>query len=71
MRRLALTWGVIPVKGTAADTTDEMFEIAVKGAIEHRLVSLGDTVIITAGVPVGRSGTTNLIKIHHDRRAYR
>jgi pyruvate kinase len=65
MRRLQLVWGVIPVKGTMADTTDEMFDIAVKGAMESGLVRLGDTVIITAGVPVGRSGTTNLIKIHN------
>ncbi|KIL35558.1 pyruvate kinase [Cohnella kolymensis] len=65
MRRLQLVWGVIPVKGTSAQTTDEMFDIAVKGAIESGLVRLGDTIVITAGVPVGRSGTTNLIKIHN------
>ncbi|MFS0727304.1 pyruvate kinase [Paenibacillus sp. 1P07SE] len=65
MRRLALTWGVIPAKGVAAETTDQMFDIAVNGAMETGLVKLGDTVIITAGVPVGRSGTTNLIKVHH------
>ncbi|TYP71167.1 pyruvate kinase [Paenibacillus methanolicus] len=64
MRRLALVWGVIPVKGTPADTTDEMFDIAVRGGIDSGIVKLGDTVIITAGVPVGRSGSTNLIKIH-------
>lgn len=65
MRRLALGWGVLPVKGDNADTTDEMFENAVKGAMNTGLLSLGDTVVITAGVPVGRAGTTNLIKIHH------
>ncbi|BBI34987.1 pyruvate kinase [Cohnella abietis] len=65
LRRLQLVWGVIPVKGVTAKTTDEMFEIAVKGALETDLVRLGDTIIITAGVPVGRSGTTNLIKIHN------
>ncbi|XEC96465.1 pyruvate kinase [Paenibacillus tarimensis] len=65
MNRLALTWGVIPVHGKTAETTDEMFEIAVLGGMETGVVKLGDTVIITAGVPVGRSGTTNLIKIHH------
>jgi len=65
LRRLQLVWGVIAVKGVPAKTTDEMFEIAVKGAIESGLVRLGDTIIITAGVPVGRSGTTNLIKIHN------
>jgi pyruvate kinase len=64
LRRLALVWGVIPALGTAATTTDEMFDIAVEGAIGTGLVRLGDTVVITAGVPVGRSGSTNLIKIH-------
>ncbi|MFC5468888.1 pyruvate kinase [Cohnella suwonensis] len=65
LRRLQLVWGVNPVKGVSATTTDEMFEIAVKGALETGYVRLGDTIIITAGVPVGRSGTTNLIKIHN------
>ncbi|QMV40748.1 pyruvate kinase [Cohnella cholangitidis] len=65
LRRLQLVWGVLPVKGVSAKTTDEMFEIAVKGAMETGTVRLGDTIIITAGVPVGRSGTTNLIKIHN------
>jgi len=64
LRRLALVWGVIPALGTPAKTTDEMFDIAVDGAISTGLVRLGDTVVITAGVPVGRSGSTNLIKIH-------
>ncbi|WP_128657027.1 pyruvate kinase [Paenibacillus sp. 598K] len=65
MRRLALTWGVIPAKGVPAETTDQMFDIAVEGAMKTGLIQLGDSVIITAGVPVGRSGTTNLIKVHH------
>ncbi|MFC5531254.1 pyruvate kinase [Cohnella yongneupensis] len=65
MRRLQLVWGVYPVKGMTAETTDEMFDIAVQGAIESGIVRLGDTIVITAGVPVGRSGTTNLIKIHN------
>jgi len=64
-RRLQLVWGVIPVAGVSASTTDEMFDIAVQGAIQSGIVKLGDTIIITAGVPVGRSGTTNLIKIHN------
>ncbi|MBB6732627.1 pyruvate kinase [Cohnella zeiphila] len=65
LRRLQLIWGVTPVQGTLAGSTDEMFDIAVEGALKSGIVHLGDTVIITAGVPVGRSGTTNLIKIHH------
>jgi pyruvate kinase len=64
-RRLQLVWGVIPVSGTSANTTDGMFDIAVEGAIASGIVRLGDTIVITAGVPVGRSGTTNLIKIHN------
>jgi len=65
VRRLQLVWGVVPVQGTLAGSTDEMFDIAVAGALKSGHVRLGDTVVITAGVPVGRSGTTNLIKIHH------
>ncbi|MBP1993258.1 pyruvate kinase [Paenibacillus eucommiae] len=65
IRHLSLVWGVIPVKGVEAKTTDELFELAVETSIKSGLVTLGDIVIITAGVPVGRSGTTNLIKVHH------
>ncbi|WP_338555204.1 pyruvate kinase [Paenibacillus sp. KS-LC4] len=65
MRRLALVWGVYPVKGALVDSTDGLFENAVTGALSTGLLALGDTIVITAGVPVGRSGTTNLIKIHH------
>ncbi len=64
MRRLCLTWGVIPVKGEEARTTDEMFQMAIDRGIQTGILGLGDIVVITAGVPVGRSGTTNLIKIH-------
>ncbi len=65
MRRLCLIWGIHPVKSIDAKTTDEMFEIAVDRSLRTGIVKLGDLVVITAGVPVGRSGTTNLIKIHH------
>lgn len=63
LRRLALTWGVTPVKGEFASSTDEMFGNAMKGGIDSGLVKEGDLVVITAGVPLGRSGSTNLIKI--------
>jgi pyruvate kinase len=65
MRRLALVWGVLPVKGEMVSSTDEMFEMAVDAAVKQDHLHLGDLVVITAGVPVGRSGTTNLIKVHH------
>lgn len=64
-RYLALTWGVLPIIGGEAETTDEMFDIAIEKAMSTGMLSLGDTVVITAGVPVGLAGTTNLIKIHH------
>ncbi|WP_028548088.1 pyruvate kinase [Paenibacillus sp. UNC451MF] len=64
LRRLSLVWGVVPIKGEMCQTTDELFELAVDNSVKAGLVSLGDTVVITAGVPVGRSGTTNLIKVH-------
>lgn len=63
MRRLALAWGVTPVKGEVASTTDEMFDRAMKGGLESGLVKEGDLVVITAGVPLGCSGSTNLIKV--------
>jgi pyruvate kinase len=64
MRRLNLVFGVFPIKGEKADNTDELFEKSVDLAQKSGLVQLGDVVVITAGVPVGRSGATNLIKIH-------
>ncbi|MFK7697317.1 pyruvate kinase [Paenibacillus sp. HJGM_3] len=65
MRRLCLIWGVIPIKGEEARNTDEMFQLAVDHSMKAGLIRLGDLVIITAGVPVGRSGSTNLMKVHH------
>ena len=50
--------------GEDARDTDEMFQIALDRAMKAGHIGLGDLVVITAGVPVGRSGTTNLIKIH-------
>ena len=63
LRRLALTWGVTPVKGEQASSTDEMFDYAPQGGVKSGLVKEGDLVVITAGVPLGRSGSTNLLKV--------
>ncbi|MNW48423.1 Pyruvate kinase [compost metagenome] len=68
LRRLALNWGVTPVKGTLATSTDEMFDYAMKGGLDSGLVKEGDLVVITAGIPLGRSGSTNLIKIGQVRK---
>ncbi|WP_240374626.1 pyruvate kinase [Bacillus piscicola] len=64
LRRLALVWGVTPLLGTAAKSTDEMLDSTVRASLKAGLVKHGDLVIITAGVPVGESGTTNIMKVH-------
>ncbi|MBE4908249.1 pyruvate kinase [Bacillus luteolus] len=63
-RRLALAWGVYPQAGSIATSTDEMLDIAVQEGIQSGIITPGDLVVITAGVPVGETGTTNLMKIH-------
>ncbi len=63
-RQLALVWGVYAITGKKATSTDEMLEIAIDRGLSTNLVERGSKVIITAGVPVGESGTTNLMKIH-------
>jgi pyruvate kinase len=63
-RRLALVWGVYPQMGTQATTTDDMLDIAVQESLNSGIVKHGDLVVITAGVPVGESGTTNIMKVH-------
>jgi len=62
-RRLALCWGVIPVRGENSASTDGMIASALKAASRTGLVKRGQTVVVTAGVPPGRAGTTNLIKV--------
>ena len=64
VRRLALVWGVYPQLGKKSYSTDEMLDNAVEESLNSGLVSHGDLVVISAGVPVGESGTTNLMKIH-------
>lgn len=64
LRRLSLVWGVVPLKGKSCSSTDELFEHAVDVSVKEGLVGLGDILVITAGVPVGRIGNTNLLKIH-------
>ncbi|WP_410511982.1 pyruvate kinase [Paenibacillus sp. BR2-3] len=63
MRQLALVWGVTPVHGLEASSTDELLETAIKGGVDSGLVKGGDLVVITAGIPLGRSGSTNLVKV--------
>lgn len=62
-RQMALYWGVEPITMPRAENTDELVELAVQSAEKAGLIRHGDLVVITAGVPVGISGTTNMIRI--------
>ena len=61
-RQLAICWGVIPFLTGEVTSTDRIFSLSAEVALKERLVQNGDTVVITAGVPLGKSGSTNLIK---------
>ncbi len=62
-RQLNLMWGVIPVEMQEEDTAEELFDHAVELAEDRGFISRGDLVVITAGVPLGLSGTTNMLKV--------
>lgn len=62
-RQMNLSWGVIPIMVQEKENTDELFDHVVDVAQKNGLVQNGDLVVITAGVPVGISGTTNLLKV--------
>ncbi len=62
-RQLNLYWGVQPLLLDKEDNTDVLFRHAVEAAERAGLVSIGDLTVLTAGVPLGISGTTNLIKV--------
>ncbi len=63
-RQMNLSWGVIPLMAQEMDDVDELFEHAVDRAVQKGLLDSGDLVVITAGAPLGISGTTNLLKVH-------
>ena len=62
-RGLMVNWGVYPIVTEKPSNTDEMFDLAAAKAVETGLAKEGDLILITAGVPVGERGTTNLMKI--------
>ena len=63
-RQLAISWGVTPVMMPPAHSTDELIEMSTSLAKENGYLHDGELAVVTAGVPVGVSGTTNMIKIH-------
>jgi len=64
LARLTLVWGVIPLRVPRFATTDEMIALMEQAAVEKGLVRKGDRVVLTAGVPFGGVGRTNMLKVH-------
>lgn len=64
LRQMNLSWGVIPILVDEKDNTDELFEHVVSVAQKEGYVHNGDLAVITAGIPLGVSGTTNMLKVH-------
>ncbi len=63
-RQLSLSWGITPLMMALAHSTDELIEMSTSLAKENGYLHNGELAVVTAGVPVGVSGTTNMIKIH-------
>ena len=63
-RRLALLWGVHPVMVDIAADSDSMMQACLDAAADSHVVNQGDSVVLTGGVPVGRPGSTNFVKVH-------
>ncbi len=63
-RQLSLVWGVSPVLMDKKKNTDKLVEHAVQRAKDEGLIVDGQIVVITAGIPLGDAGTTNMIKVH-------
>lgn len=63
LRQMSMSWGVYPVFMDEKENTDELFDCAVKAAESAGYISKGDVVVLTAGIPLGVAGTTNMIKV--------
>ena len=64
VRQLCLSWGITPLLIEEVTDTDELFERAVNAGIDAGLLHKDDLIVMTAGVPLGISGTTNLMRVH-------
>lgn len=62
-RQNNLSWGVIPVMCREKTNTDELFRHAVEVSMQTGIIEKEDVVVITAGIPLGQSGTTNMLKV--------
>lgn len=62
-RQTNLSWGVLPLMCEEKESTDELFEHALEVSVKSGAVHKGDTVVITAGIPLRTAGTTNMLKV--------
>lgn len=63
LRKMQIYWGVTPLKTDEVNSTDHLLEEAVKAVADNNYAEKGDTLILTAGVPAGKAGITNIIKV--------
>jgi pyruvate kinase len=64
-RKMSLYWGVTPMILKTGKTTDDMIAAVERAMLKQKLVKARDLIVLTAGVPIGVAGSTNLMKIHH------
>jgi len=61
--QLSMVWGVNPMLVRRVDSVDVLFHIAIEEALSCRYIAQGDTVVLTAGIPLNTSGSTNMLKV--------
>ena len=64
VRRLVLSWGIEPYLATESTNVDMMFQEAAQLALKTRTAKKGELIVITAGIPMGTPGSTNVVKVH-------
>ncbi|MCT4583523.1 MAG: pyruvate kinase [Peptostreptococcaceae bacterium] len=64
VNQLMLSWGVYPILADTKTSTDEVIQQSIDEALNNDYIKSGDLVVVTAGVPVGVAGSTNLLKVH-------
>ncbi|MDR2884592.1 MAG: pyruvate kinase, partial [Deferribacteraceae bacterium] len=62
-RSLSLCWGTTPIVTKKFNDTDDMFYEAIKVVMKAGFAKKGDRIVLTAGVPMGESGTTTLLRV--------
>jgi pyruvate kinase len=64
LRSMLLLWGVFPILASSSTNTDELVQSAIAASLDSGIIKNGDLIVFTAGVPLGMSGTTNMIRVY-------